>query len=55
MRIRSFALQDSVPASTDARDAWRVVSDAGCVGRLDQLKETVGYYEVPFAFEAVLK
>ncbi len=38
-----------------AEDAWRVVSDAGCVGRLDHFKETIGYYEVPFAFEAVLK
>jgi hypothetical protein len=38
-----------------AADAWRVVSDAGCVGRLDGFKGTIGYYEVPFAFEAVLK
>jgi hypothetical protein len=38
-----------------AADAWRVVSDAGCVGRLDHFKETIGYYEVPFAFNAVLR
>lgn len=38
-----------------AQDAWRAVSDAGCVGRLDQGKKTIGFYEVPFAFAGVLR
>jgi hypothetical protein len=37
-----------------AQDAWRVVSEAGCVGRLERFKETIGYYEVPFAFVGAL-
>lgn len=37
-----------------APDAWHVVSQPGCLGRLDQRKKTIGNFEVPFAFEGVL-
>lgn len=37
-----------------AQDAWRVVSDVGCVGRLSRFKDTIGDYDVPFEFLAVL-
>jgi hypothetical protein len=37
-----------------AEDSWRVVSEVGCVGRLSKFKETIGDYDVPFAFEGVL-
>lgn len=37
-----------------AQDAWHVVSQPGCFGRLDQGKKTIGSFEVPFAFEGVL-
>jgi len=37
-----------------AQDAWRVVSEAGCVGQLSRFKETIGDYDVPFEFQAVL-
>ncbi|NIN73035.1 MAG: hypothetical protein GTO46_14120 [Gemmatimonadetes bacterium] len=48
-------IEECIAVSRIAEDAWHVVSNAGCVGRLDHFKETIGYYEVPFAFEAVLK
>jgi hypothetical protein len=48
-------IEECIAVSRVADDTWRVVSDAGCVGRLDGFKKTIGYYEVPFAFEAVLK
>jgi hypothetical protein len=38
-----------------AQDVWRVVCEADCVGRLSQGRETLGLYEVPFAFEGVLR
>lgn len=37
-----------------AQDAWHVVSQPGCLGRLDQRKKTMGNFEVPFAFEGIL-
>ena len=38
-----------------ALDAWHVVSQFGCLGRLDQGKKTIGNIEVPFAFEGILR
>lgn len=46
---------EHVVVSRVAEDTWRVVCSADCVGRLDHFKETIGYYEVPFAFRAVLR
>jgi hypothetical protein len=48
-------IEECIAVYRVAADTWRVVSDAGCFGRLDHFKETMGRYEVPFAFEAVLK
>ena len=38
-----------------AQDAWHVVSQPGCLSWLDQGKKTIGNFEVPFAFEGILK
>jgi hypothetical protein len=46
---------ECIAAQRITQDVWRVVSDASCVGRLDQGKKTIGLYEVPFAFEGVLR
>jgi hypothetical protein len=37
------------------QDAWQVVSEPDCLGRLDQGKKTIGNFEVPFAFEGILR
>jgi hypothetical protein len=38
-----------------AQDTWHVVSQPGCLGRLDQGKKRIGNFEVPFAFEGIPK
>jgi hypothetical protein len=37
-----------------AENAWRVISETGCVGRLSKFKQTIGDYDVPFEFLGVL-
>jgi hypothetical protein len=53
--VYQIDIGECIAVSRIAEDAWHVVSDAGCVGRLDHFKETIGYFEVPFAFEAILQ
>jgi hypothetical protein len=53
--VYQIDIGECIVVSRVAADAWRVASDANCIGRLGARKETIGYYEVPFAFEAVLR